>query len=226
MKEITYEKSHKKFNGVLYKLCSKCRKWLPCTTEYFYKTNSKNPKGDKLFPYCKECSKEKARSWRRKPENRDKWLEINKIRNSNPNKRQQIRELMNKYREEGRQLEWQQNNKDKIKQYSEVRSNKNHTITSKEWNICKEYFNNSCAYCGMTEKEHREIFNQDLHKEHVECEGANDLSNCVPACRSCNSSKNIFQLTEWYNKNNPKFNQEKLDVINKWLSEDYKKIIK
>ncbi|MBN3352111.1 HNH endonuclease [Clostridium botulinum] len=128
--------------------------------------------------------------------------------------------------EEGRQLEWQQNNKDKIKQYSEVRSNKNHTITSKEWNICKEYFNNSCAYCGMTEKEHREIFNQDLHKEHVECEGANDLSNCVPACRSCNSSKNIFQLTEWYNKNNPKFNQEKLDVINKWLSEDYKKIIK
>lgn len=66
----------------------------------------------------------------------------------------------------------------------------------------------------------------DLHKEHVDDSGANDLSNCVPSCQSCNSSKNIFSLEEWYTEDNLNFTEERLSKIYRWLNEDYLKYIK
>ena len=33
-------------------------------------------------------------------------------------------------------------------------------------------------------------------------DGKNDLSNCIPSCESCNSSKNIKTLNNWYNHEN------------------------
>lgn len=138
----------------------------------------------------------------------------------------------NKYYEEGKRKDWEQNNKDKIKRYGEKRySNKKHKISKKEWIVCKLYFDNSCAYCALHEDSHYRIYSGqlkkiDLHKEHVDDDGANDLSNCIPACQSCNSSKRDFKLEDWYNENNPDFTQERLDKIHKWLNDDYKKYIK
>ena len=51
---------------------------------------------------------------------------------------------------------------------------------------------------------------------------ANDLSNCIPACNSCNSSKWEHSFDEWYMPNNPIYSQVRLDKINKWLNKDYK----
>ncbi|MCM3387283.1 HNH endonuclease [Ureibacillus chungkukjangi] len=126
---------------------------------------------------------------------------------------------------------WQQNNKDKIRGYNKYREqNKKHDINKEEWKACKEYFDNSCAYCGLHHDHHYrmwsgELKKMDLHKEHVDHNGSNNLSNCVPACQSCNSSKYNFELHDWYNKDNPDFTQEKFDKIHKWLETDYKKYI-
>jgi hypothetical protein len=132
-----------------------------------------------------------------------------------------LRENSKRQRETGYQKQWQHNNKDKLKEYNNTYSNKAHKINNKEWVDCKEYFDNSCAYCGMSEIEHKEIYNQQLHKEHVDCNGSDDLGNCVPSCKRCNTSKHQFDIEEWYKKQEF-FSEEKLDKIYKWLNEEYK----
>ena len=102
----------------------------------------------------------------------------------------------------GEYKEWQQNNPELMKKYREDRHlNKQHKIFKKEWINCKEYFENCCAYCGIPIEEHYnkfagEIKLTDFHREHVDCNGENDLSNCVPSCKDCNSSKHNSSLEE------------------------------
>lgn len=74
----------------------------------------------------------------------------------------------------------------------------------------------------MNEKYHKEIYNKQLHREHVHPLGANDLSNCIPACTSCNSTKSNQEFEDWYNKDNDRFTDERLHKINQWLENDYK----
>ena len=124
---------------------------------------------------------------------------------------------------------FQLENPNKISQYNKNRLHKNHKINTKEWTSCKDYFKNEngewcCAYCGKLFKDHYRIYagklkKIDLHKEHVDDKGNNDLSNCVPACLNCNSSKHTYILEFWYNENHPNFTQARLDKINKWLDE-------
>jgi hypothetical protein len=105
-------------------------------------------------------------------------------------------------------------------------------MSKREWISCKSYFINEngawcCAYCGLPIEEHfktynGELKNVDFHKEHVIHNGADDLSNCIPSCQSCNCQKWEFQLEEWYNESNPNFTQERLNKIYKWLQFDYK----
>jgi 5-methylcytosine-specific restriction endonuclease McrA len=52
-----------------------------------------------------------------------------------------------------------------------------------------------CAYCGRT--------GQEIESDHViplSRGGSNSLTNVVPACKSCNSSKNAWTLAEWYER--------------------------
>jgi len=88
-----------------------------------------------------------------------------------------------------------------------------------------------CCYCGLHVDNHYRKFKNklqklDLHKEHADNNGSNDLSNCIPSCLICNSQKWEFPLDVWYNENNPNFTQERYDKILNWLDKDYKKIIK
>lgn len=180
-------------------------------------------------PKCKECDKKAQRQ--RILENHEEYLaylkKYNKEYFSTPEGREVHRKHSQTFRDRGQFRKWQQENKDKIIGYNLKRKmNKKHEISKKEWDSCKEYFNNSCAYCGMSEKAAKEKYNQQLHKEHVEHTGANDISNCVPACKSCNGSKNTMELNEWYNENNPNFTYERLEKIHKWLNKDYKEYIK
>ena len=124
---------------------------------------------------------------------------------------------------------WQNNNKAKLKEYSRKRnSNRKHNITKEEWDKCKMYFKNECAYCGLHIDNHLIHINGniklvDFHKEHVNPNGKNDLSNCVPSCRNCNSSKHTDSLTDWYTEMNPRFNKDRLSRINNWLEGEYLK---
>lgn len=221
-KQWYYEQTHKIINGESYKQCTKCDKWLPDTEEYFYMRNKKKPEIG-LCSECKKCSSKNAQKWQ--IENDERYRELIKKRDENLTEKRldNWRRHGKAQRLSGYQKEYRIKNKDKMNQYSKNRRIRNHNITDIEWDACLKYFNNSCAYCGMSQEEHKEIFNQRLHREHVIHKGTNDLSNCIPACKSCNCSKWKHSLEKWYNSKNPKFNELKLTKIYKWLNEDYKK---
>lgn len=229
---LSYEESHKIVDGVLYKLCNIHKEyfsnedpWFVCSNDNFYKSqNSKSSDG--LFPYCKKCSCKKARDWGKNNKEHRKLYDKTKYK-ENPNRKYNQATTWNKnnlQKKKKNYSRWQslERNKFKIKHYNAKYSNKKHKISQKEWEACKKYFDYSCAYCGMLEKEHKEVYGQQLHKEHIDCNGSGDLSNCVPSCKQCNSKKHEFELNEWYNKNNKIFRKERLNKILRWLNEDYK----
>jgi hypothetical protein len=209
--------THKNIDGVDHKICTKCNTYYQSTTEFFYHNKSNSLDG--LHPYCKRCCLEESLEWRE--ENRDAYLESCKRRNNKPAARIRIRKANKERRENGGYKNWQDKNKDKLRDYNSNRKEKNHKISKKEWEECKSYFDNSCAYCGLTYEEHKQKYEEDLHKEHVDHEGANDLSNCIPSCRPCNSKKHTFSLDDWYNSSNEYYNESKLNKINNWLQVDY-----
>lgn len=142
--------------------------------------------------------------------------------------RKLIRREHNKNRrKQGYHKEYYRNNIDKFKFYRHIReSNKKHVIDLEEWHDCLTYFNCACAYCGMSWENHFSRFKQDLHKEHIVHDGKDNLSNCVPSCRECNSEKSVSSFNGWYNVGNNKFSRVRYLRIYAWLKEDYKKYIK
>lgn len=67
-----------------------------------------------------------------------------------------------------------------------------HHYDEKQWNNCKNYFNNKCAYCGES---------KPLVQEHfipVSKGGEYTVNNIVPSCQNCNSRKNNKNFFEWY----------------------------
>jgi hypothetical protein len=114
----------------------------------------------------------------------------------------------------------------KVKEYAlKYNANKQHNISKEEWKACKQYFNNCCAYCGISEEDAKEHQGQRLHKEHAVNKGANDISNCVPSCRSCNSYKGSFDFNEWYTPENERYEKNKLNKIIQWLEVGYKEYL-
>jgi hypothetical protein len=229
-KPIPYEECHKIINGIEYKFCSDCNEWLPMTSENYYK-NNKSPDG--FNPYCKEDTKRRSKQWQQ-VDNRKRYLSNKKIYNKEINQMDKYKKIYREHardqRESGYYREYQQKNTDKFSLYSkDKRENKTHKITDDQWENCKNYFNYRCAYCELPIEEHYinyrgNIQLGDFHKEHVDDEGSNDISNCIPSCKICNSSKHTSSLEEWYNEDNPNFTHERLDRIHKWLVEDYKLI--
>jgi len=227
--KVSYKINHREINGVLEKQCNRCNEWLPCTNEYFYK-NDKN-KTDGLYPYCIKCTKNKTVLWQNEKRNRNSVLESRKKSNAIPERKQEIKGRVKTRRNEGKYLEWQRNNKDKVKTYIQNKmQHGTHSITKKEWKTCKNYFNNECAYCGLPITEHYrtyrgELQHCDLHKEHVNHFGANNLSNCIPSCMNCNSQKWEFELDYWYNKDNINYTENRYNKIIQWIAKDYLKYI-
>lgn len=184
----------------------------------FYSQAKARVSGEKYIyyqPYCKVCVSNKFTKWSK--DNRDRKLEQRKKFNTSE-KGRKIREKYNqKYRDDGRYIKWQHNNKEKLAKYNNEHMNKKHEITNEEWIRCKEFFNFSCAYCGFPELTAKEQFGHNLHKEHAINNGSNNIANCVPACRRCNSSKRTEDYFNWYKKTNKFFSSERLDKINDWL---------
>jgi len=209
--------------------CSKCKESFPLTDEFFYKQKT-TVEGIVSYKYklpCKECSKKKQLEYSRNPDN----MKIQKVRHAKWHKKNKDKEAENKrrlvgnnpehykkYRQEYRRL-----NPDKMKGYREERAaHKSHSITKDEWELCKSYFDYSCAYCGLDEMKAKEMYGNVLHREHVIHEGRNDLKNCVPSCKSCNSQKSMYTLNKWYNSNNPKYDYARYHKIYLWLKQDHK----
>lgn len=200
--------------------CRDCGKVKPLTEYYYSKRKLKS--GQKYIhhkPECRTCSVNMNRKWQLR--NHEKYKAKMRKYDQRPEHKEKKRLSEQQRRESGKLREWQQNNKDKVKEYNETRRHKNHDIKNEEWDSCKAYFDYCCAYCGISEIEAKDKYNNYLHKEHVSHEGSDDLSNCIPACKVCNASKSTITLEEWYPKQDF-YNNDRYEKINQWLNEDYK----
>jgi len=226
-KEWYYYEIHKIIDGIVYRQCSQCNEWKIENEEFYLHNKSKPEKG--YQSECKECSIKRSTKRQNEHIQEHNVYTLNRY-HTIPRVKEIKKKAAEKARKAGKQKEWQQKNPDKVSQYSLFRRmHKNHNINKHEWQRCKEYFNNTCAYCGLPVEDHYNIYKgelrkEDLQKEHVDHFGENTIDNCVPSCKSCNCKKHTMELDEWYNQNNPIFSIERYQKIIQWKTEDYKNI--
>jgi len=224
-KQEKYNREHKIINGAIYKWCKKGQHWEVMDTEHFYINKSNGIDG--FHPDCKYHCIEDTKQWRR--DNPEWYKELNHKTNTNPSDktRETYRVNSQTRRDNGKYYEWLDDNPDKQAKY--IENHRIHDITETEWRHCLNVFNSTCAYCGLPIGQHivqrkGKYFIMDLHREHVDDKGYNDLRNCVPACRDCNSAKHDFIMIDWYSKQKF-FTKERYDKIIWWTEEGYKDYI-
>jgi hypothetical protein len=207
-----------------YKTCTKCTRSLPATTEYFYQQKQKNKKQGEfitLTTWCKECRRCYQRG--HKEENKEYYAI----------KRKEYYEKNKEYEREYHKVWYRENREEQrlyhigyrnspsgkavLERLREKYKDRKHKISDEEWLECKEFFNFKCAYCGIDEEIHKESYGMQFAKEHVIHQGRNDIKNCVPSCKSCNSEKHIFTLNNWYNPTNVKYTYERYKTICDWF---------
>lgn len=96
------------------------------------------------------------------------------------------------------------------------------TFSMNDWQIAQEYWSNCCAYCGKSDTS-----NRGLVKEHFiplsnpSCPGT-IAHNILPACFSCNSSKNSRDAHAWlmwrFGENYALARLELIQTYFQWLS--------
>lgn len=212
------------------KKCSKCGGVFPATTEYFRK--AKRGKYG-LRSSCKVCDKEYMKQWQEENrEQRIEYMKQWRLENpeypkewyrKNPNySRQRYRDnpeqyskYQNKYHKSNPKAkkQWYQKYKNSsgFREKHRVtllryRSRKNQladTLTAEQWQVCLNYFDHKCAYCGRD----IDLFSH-LQADHFiplsddNCPGTTAL-NIVPACSSkdellsCNQSKGANLPQDW-----------------------------
>lgn len=220
-----WNETHKIISGVDHKLCRKCGEFKPSTTDFFYKHKSKV---DGLNPNCIICVIKMSKE--RIYQNYDEFKEYLRKYDKQLWVREQKTKRGQKYRTSDTYSDWIVTNRNKLKEFSSDRYyNKTHDITDIEWMICKEYFDNSCAYCGLKDDDHFKKMNgrwtkMDLFRDHVDHFGSNMIDNCIPSCHICNSSKHNSNIEEWYTEKRTFYSEDKYKKIIKWVIGDWKMV--
>jgi len=194
-----------------YKVCNKCHKELPANNEFFHKNRSSK---DGLNSICIKCKKEYCF------DNKDKINNyVKKYRKENYEKclqRQRLRMKTQKYKLQAKEWTKRLYQKNKVKRAIQWQNRRaegmgaSGKITLQQWDDCLKYFDYKCAYCGKSKK---------LSIDHIiplTKNGINSLSNIVPSCKSCNSSKSNHNYENWY-KSKEFYAEEKNIIIKKWV---------
>lgn len=210
---------YKTVDGVVYKRCSSCKEWIENTLDNYYKWSGAK---DGLHAACKKCHIEQSKK-RQKAGGEEllatkrKWYRENRDLHRGRAKRWD--DANKEWRKEYNR-EYRKQNTEKVNSYSRsYQARKAHDISASEWKNCLRYFNHSCAYCGMNQKEHKKKYGVGLHKEHLVNDGRNNLKNTVPSCQTCNSEKNVHSFNNWYNPSNPKYNRLRYLKIYYWIKD-------
>lgn len=226
------------------KVCSKCKRELPATPEYFYRGKTYK---DGLKGQCKKCVEEYKKKHYNKDkiklarieynkqyykENSDKikedaksyyednkgtistklktYREKNKIRIAEykevyyKENKEDIKQYKKTWYEKNKEhilkksAQYKKENKEKVNHWNNKRrlrkNNLPSTLTLKQWKQIKKEFNNKCAYCGENKK---------LEQDHfiaLSKGGEYTHNNIIPACKSCNCSKQDKSFFEWYSE--------------------------
>lgn len=84
-------------------------------------------------------------------------------------------------------------------------------LTEKQWETAKVYFDYKCCYCGK---------GGELTKDHINPlhnGGKMTMSNIVPCCKSCNSSKKDNEMLSWYQKQQF-YNKDRIKKIYEYVT--------
>lgn len=194
------------------KICGNCGEAFPATTEFF-KANKRGRFG--LDGWCKKCSQRYDRQYRldnyEKIRARDReYKSKNKSRIYSVNRKyylentEKVLEMCRQYRRKNpdkvRQhlQKWRTENPERnllINQRRETRKRDlPHNLTEDEWRYAITYWNNHCAYCG--ERQERLTLDHYIPLNDSNCPGT-IATNCIPACRFCNSSKSDLEALYW-----------------------------
>lgn len=201
-----------------YKICSDCMLELPDTSEFFF------AKKDRQFgsTRCKKCRS-----------NTDYGnLHPNVSLKSELNEGEKFCTLCHKKinitditSSDGRPLCLDCYRSDNKYQTAKRRSRRNGLISDlskEEWENTLSYFNNSCSYCGVEENECWNTYHKHLAQEHViplVKGGHFTKQNIIPSCPSCNPSKGIKSLDDFYNTRDT-FTYERYQKILQFIEEN------
>jgi len=187
-----------------------------CDAEYlreYYKKNKQRmyAKNREWVMNNREKDRQSKRDWKKRNPKADKeYYEKNKewILPRNSEYRKNNPDKMRYYKRK-----WKVVNREKVYQDNRTRElNKQSGVYSiKEWENTMSYFNHECAYCGTIP----ELLTQD-HVIPLSKGGPYTVENIIPACGSCNSSKNNATLIEWY-ETKPFFEESRLLKIEQYL---------
>jgi len=198
------------------KQCTRCKQ-QKSTDEFYHNRTMK----DGLDPWCKTCASKHARAYR---ETHSEELKIKKAcyhasHQEIDNARSKLYAEIHREKSRARANAWYTTHRERAKQSSKkwrlshpdeaqviverCRANRKnapgHGLSSGQWIDIQEEYNYCCAYCRQ-----REPLEMD-HFVPLAKAGAHDFSNVVPACRSCNSSKNGAFFEDWISRGgNPK----------------------
>jgi hypothetical protein len=105
------------------KICTSCNEEKPF--DEFYYQSKVNAKGENYkyhLPECKECTKKRSYGWQVNNRKRRSNLQMKYART--PKGKKVSNNAQKNYRDSGKLTDWQHNNPEKLKEYSERRSNK------------------------------------------------------------------------------------------------------
>jgi len=209
------------------KICIKCGKELPLTEENY--SSRKNSK-DGFCNECKKCRGIYLKQYRKDNKEsitksdkeyylnnkkditirHKQYKKVNKEATAKYSKqyKKDNREILAKYSKEHYEnnkeyyakigSEYHKNNRDKCNglhhRYVARKRELPNDLTSDQWTDIKTAFDNKCCYCEES---------KPLAQEHfiaLSKGGGYTVSNILPACKSCNSSKNNKDFLEWYPK--------------------------
>lgn len=182
------------------KECTQCHEVKPLT-EYYTKKRVTKKRGTIIehIAECKACAIKRSAKWiKNNPEKFEvHWRNYNASDRAKQNNRNS--RMANREREREYHREWRQKNPEQARLHVENRKRRlsqlQNDFTFDQWMECLDYFEHSCAYCGVE--------SDKLQQDHfvpVCKDGGTTLTNIVPACVSCNSSKHAHDFQEWYRR--------------------------
>lgn len=203
-------------NNVKFKKCLICEEWIELNEENFYISKSGK---DGFHPYCKICAIRKSKKYQ--DDNKAKVSEYSKqiYKEKEQYYKDKAKRWNNQNTEHSKDLKqkWRRGNKNKLKDYRIKRLfHKSHDISEDEIRLIYSYSNSCCMYCGITEEEAIEKYQNKLHKDHADNFGSDGIENCILACKGCNSSKHDKDWEEWFINSNM-YDEERKKAIAYWL---------
>jgi 5-methylcytosine-specific restriction endonuclease McrA len=191
--------------------------WQPCNSTHF--RPAKGYKGG-LRSICRACDKAYMQEYRQTDDFKIAERKRGKVRRQNPKykafisaygktyrnnpehvAKEKLRKSTSEYMEKARQHNRARRQTKEYREYMDIllRSRRTQvkslptTLTIQQWRECLDYWEHSCAYCGSTKHIEMDHF---VPVTSPKCLGT-VANNIIPACKSCNSSKQNKDALTW-----------------------------